>query len=45
MCRTPFAEELPIFIDHDDACGLDEKSSSGKRVRGLLCLSCNTTPG
>ncbi len=45
MCRTPFEEELPIFIDHDHACGLDEKSSCGKCVRGLPCVSCNTTLG
>ena len=45
MCHTPFAEGQPFFIDHDHACCPDEKSSCGKCVRGLLCLSCNTTLG
>ena len=45
MCHVPFEEDQPIFIDHDHACCPDEKSSCGKCVRGLLCLSCNTTLG
>jgi Recombination endonuclease VII len=45
MCRTPFEEDQPIFIDHDHSCCQDEKSSCGNCIRGLLCLSCNTTLG
>ncbi len=45
MCRTPFEEEQPIFIDHNHACCPDEKSSCGRCVHGLLCLSCNTALG
>ena len=45
MCHTTFEEDQPIFIDHDHACCPDGKSSCGKCVRGLLCLSCNTTFG
>jgi Recombination endonuclease VII len=45
MCQTWFEEDQPIFIDHDHACGPDEKSSCGKCVRGLLCLSCDTALG
>lgn len=45
MCRTPFEEDRPIFTDHDHACCPDEKASCGECVRGLLCLSCNTTLG
>jgi hypothetical protein len=45
MCRTPFGEGKPVCIDHDHAHCPDEKSSCGKCVRGLLCLSCNTALG
>ncbi len=45
MCRKPFEEEQPIFVDHDHACCPDEKYSCGKCVRGLLDLSCNTSLG
>ena len=45
MCHTPFEDAQPIFIDHDHACCPAEKSSCGKRVRGLLRLSCNAALG
>lgn len=45
MCRTPFEQGQPVFIDHDHACCPDEKSSCGKCIRGLLDLSCNTALG
>jgi hypothetical protein len=45
MCRGPFAEGSPIFVDHDHACCPGERTSCGKCVRGLLCLSCNTALG
>lgn len=45
MCRKPFGDQQPIFIDHDHGCCPDEKRSCGKCIRGLLCLYCNTTLG
>ena len=42
---TVFEDAQPVFIDHDHACYPDEKASCGRCVRGLLCLSCNTTLG
>lgn len=45
MCHEPFGEASSIFIDHDHACCPAEKTSCGKCIRGLLCLSCNTTLG
>ena len=44
MCHRPFGDGV-IFIDHDHNCCDTEKSSCGKCVRGLLCLSCNTSLG
>src|ERR1700688_4304401 len=44
MCHGPFGEGV-ICIDHDHACCPDEKKSCGQCVRGLLCLSCNTSLG
>lgn len=45
MCRKPFGDRQPIFIDHDHSCCPDEKRSCGKCIRGLLCLYCNTALG
>jgi hypothetical protein len=45
MCHASFAQAQLIFIDHDHDCCETEKSSCGKCVRGLLCLSCNTGLG
>ncbi len=42
MCRTPFLDGQPIFIDHDHTCCQGEKSSCGNCIQGLLCLTCNT---
>lgn len=45
MCFRPFEEGQDPSIDHDHGCCTDEKSSCGRCVRGLLCLSCNTALG
>ena len=45
MCRADFEDGQPICIDHDHDCCPDEKSSCGACVRGLLCVSCNTSLG
>ena len=45
MCRTPFEDGQPVFIDHDHACCPDEKSSCGRCVRGVLDLLCNIAVG
>jgi hypothetical protein len=45
MCGKPFREDGRICVDHDHTCCPDEKKSCGQCIRGLLCLSCNTTLG
>lgn len=45
MCERPFEDGDAVCIDHDHECCPDEKSSCGKCIRGLLCISCNTAIG
>lgn len=45
MCGGSFEENKRICIDHDHACCPSEQRSCGQCIRGLLCLSCNTTLG
>lgn len=37
--------ESPLSVDHDHACCNKQSSSCGRCIRGMLCLSCNTTLG
>lgn len=45
MCRKPFGSEQRVCVDHDHTCCPDERQSCGECIRGLLCISCNTTLG
>jgi hypothetical protein len=47
MCREPFGEDEPIFIDHDHnlGCHPGEKQACDKCRRGLLNLRCNVAVG
>jgi hypothetical protein len=45
MCFGEFEDNQWICVDHDHACCPDEKKSCGQCIRGLLCVSCNTTLG
>jgi recombination endonuclease VII len=47
MCREPFEDGQPVFIDHDHnlGCHPGEKQACDGCRRGLLCLRCNTGLG
>ena len=47
MCREPFKEDQPVFVDHDHnlGCHPEEKRACDRCRRGLLCLRCNTGLG
>ena len=43
MCRELFGDQT-IFTDHDHACCRGTRTC-GRRLRGLLCLTCNVAIG